>query len=341
MTKFRLFLVIMLLCLPVVGEKLAVLSEISNPSFDIFMDDDRFYVVEGARVYVYSLQDYRLLTQFGRRGEGPGEFKVGVDDHVYIVPRKDHLVIESQGRLSYFTRGGDFLREVKVFMPGYNLLQPLGDKMVGFIDKWDKETKTYYKILNIFSPDLRKEREICRAEHNYQRSGFTVLRGTFLFKVHREKIFVTYWGGDFVMDCFDRDGKRLYRIEDKAFEKRKTSDEDIRKIHDYFKTYHEDYYSRNRDKIRIKEYWPAIGTFFLDGDRIYFLTYIGRKTGNGEEWLVYIHDISGKFIKKLYLPLKEREIWEVYPATFYRGKLFQLLENEETENWELHVTNIN
>ena len=109
------------------------------------------------------------------------------------------------------------------------------------------------------------------------------------------------------MDCFDREGKRLYRIEDKTFEKRKTSDEDIRKIHDYFKTYHEDFYNRSRDKIHIKEYWPAIGTFFLDGERIYFVTYVGRKTGKEEEWLVYVYDIQGKFIKKMYLPLKEQK----------------------------------
>jgi hypothetical protein len=263
-----------------------------------------------------------------------------VDDHVYIVPQKDHLVIESQGRLSYFTRDGRFLRETKVSMPGYNLLQLLGDKMVGFIDELDKESKTYYKILNIFSSDMKKEREICRREHNYQRSGFTVLRGTFLFKVHREKIFVTYWGGDFIMDCFDREGKRLFRIEDQAFEKRKTSDEDIREIHNYFKTYHEAFYARSKDMIRIKDYWPAIGTFFLDGDRIYFLTYIGRKTERGEEWLVYVYGTKGNFINKLYLPLKEQDIWAVYPATFYQGKLYQLQENDETEWWELHVTEI-
>lgn len=330
----------MLLCLPVFGERLAVLPEINKPSFDVVMDGDRFYVVEGPRIFVYSLNDYSLLYQFGRRGEGPGEFKVGVDDHVYIVPQSDHLVIESEGRLSYFTRDGQFQREVKVPLRGYNLLQPLQDKMVGFSDEMDKESKTYYKILYIFSSDLRKEKEVCRSKHNYQQSGFTLLRGTFLFKVHKEKIFVTYWGGDFIMDCFDREGKLLYRIEDKAFKKRKTCSEDIRKIHDYFKKYHEDFYARSKAMIHIKEYWPAIGTFFLDGDRIYFLTYVGRKTEQGEEWLVYIYNTQGKFIKKLYLPLKEQDIWQVYPATFYRGKLYQLLENLETEEWELHATEI-
>lgn len=337
MNRFRLGVIFILLCLPVFSERMAVLPEITKPSFDMVMDRDQFYVVEGPRVYIYSLTDYRLKQSFGRKGEGPGEFKVDVDDHVFIVPQPDHLVIESVGRISYFTRNGRFLKEVKVPLRGYNLLQPLGDKMVGFSDEADKEAKIYFKILYLFTPDLKKLREVCRSEHNYQQSGFTVLRGTFLFKVHKERIFVTYWGGDFVMDCFDREGKLLFRIEDKQFQKRKTSAADVRRIHDYFKTYHEAYYAQNRDAIRIKEHWPAIGTFFLDGERIYILTYVGRKTKQQEEWLVYIYDLQGEFIKKLYLPLKEQDIWAVYPATFYGGKLYQLRENEDTEEWELHV----
>ena len=338
--RFWLRLLFMLLCLPVFSERLAVLPEISKPSFDMVMDHDQFYVVEGARIYIYSLTDYRLKQSFGRKGEGPGEFKVGPDDHVFIVPQRDHLVIESIGRISYFTRDGRLLKEVKVPLQGYNLLQPLGDKMVGFSDELDKEAKIYYKILYLFTPDLKKYREVCRSEHNYQRTGFTVLRGTFLFKVHKERIFVTYWGGDFIMDCFNHEGNLLFRIEDKQFQKRKTSAVDIRRIHDYFKIYHEAYYARNKDAIRIKKYWPSIGTFFLDGNRIYILTYVGQKTEKGEEWLVYIYDIQGKFIKKLFLPLKEQDIWAVYPATFYGGKLYQLRENEDTEEWELHVSPI-
>jgi hypothetical protein len=337
MKKIVFVILLFMMCFPIFSEKLAVLKEITRPSFDIVMDRDQFYVVEGAHIFIYSLKDYTLMHTFGQKGEGPGEFKLGTDEDVYIVPKNEHLIIESDGKLSYFTREGQFLKDVKIPFRGYNLMQPLGDKMVGFKDEANEETKTYYKILYLFTPDLEKYREVCRSKHNYQQAGFTVLRGTFLFKVHQNKIFVSYWGGDFIMDCFDQEGNRLFLIEDKKFEKRKTSADDIRRIHDYFKTYFEGYYARNRDAIRIEKNWPAIGTFFLDGDRLYILTYVSRETGRVEEWLVYIYDIGGKFIKKLYLPLKEQDVWQVYPATFYGGKLYQLLENEETEEWELHA----
>ncbi|HLP44706.1 MAG TPA: hypothetical protein VK469_02100, partial [Candidatus Kapabacteria bacterium] len=54
----------------------------------------------------------------------------------------------------------------------------------------------------------------------------------------------------------------------------------------------------------------------------------------------YIFDIKGTFLKKIMLPLKEKDERLWYPYTIGNGKLYQLVEDEDTETWELHVTDI-
>lgn len=56
--------------------KVAVLPEVKRPAFDIIVDNNELFLVECATIYIYSLTDFKLKKKFGRRGEGPGEFKV-------------------------------------------------------------------------------------------------------------------------------------------------------------------------------------------------------------------------------------------------------------------------
>jgi hypothetical protein len=43
----------------------------------IHVDGNRMYITEHATIYIYSTKDYHLIKKFGRRGEGPKEFKLG------------------------------------------------------------------------------------------------------------------------------------------------------------------------------------------------------------------------------------------------------------------------
>ena len=341
MKKTMILVWVMVLFFPLPGNKLTDLKEITRPSFDMVINRGQLFITEGPRVLVYSLSDYKLKHSFGRRGEGPGEFKLGTDEELYLVPTNDQLVIESQGRVSFFSREGGFIKESKIpFRSTYSLIQPLGKGFIGFRDEVDEKTRIFYKVLNTFDSEFKIQKEVCRDKHIYQQKGLTLLQGTFLFKVSGDRIFVTYWGGDFVMDCFDITGKRLFTIKNRDFQKRKTSAGDIKRIHSYFRTYHEAWFARNRDSLHIKEYWPAIGTFFLDSGYVYIVTYIQKIEEAGESWLVYIYDQKGQLIKSLFLPLRERDIWSTYPHTFYQNRLYQLYEHPDTEEWELHASSI-
>ena len=56
-------------------EKTAVLPELQRPNM-VLADSKQLYVADGASVLIYSLKDLKLRKKFGRKGEGPGEFKV-------------------------------------------------------------------------------------------------------------------------------------------------------------------------------------------------------------------------------------------------------------------------
>jgi len=51
-----------------------------------------------------------------------------------------------------------------------------------------------------------------------------------------------------------------------------------------------------------------------------------------------VFDIKGKFLKKLFLPYKFMNPVDEYPIAVKSGKLYQLIENEDEEKWELHIT---
>jgi hypothetical protein len=54
----------------------------------------------------------------------------------------------------------------------------------------------------------------------------------------------------------------------------------------------------------------------------------------------YIFDLDGKLIRKVMAPIREAEFLLAYPFTIANGKIYQVTENEDTEEWELHIDNI-
>ncbi len=84
------------------------------------------------------------------------------------------------------------------------------------------------------------------------------------------------------------------------------------------------------------DYFPVARFFKIKDDKIYILTYKEEK--NQKEFLIL--DLKGRYLGNVLLPLVSTDIMGVTPFDFQGNYLFQLVENEETENWELHVSDI-
>ena len=128
-----LFMFLFVLTSLVYGEKVAALEEIMNPQ-TITIDKDQVFITQGAEIFIYSLVDLNIQKALGRRGEGPGEFKLirHIDGlRIELNIRPDFIFVYSMGKISYFTREGKFKKEFRVNPGSVRSLNPLGKHFVG------------------------------------------------------------------------------------------------------------------------------------------------------------------------------------------------------------------
>jgi hypothetical protein len=148
-----------------------------------------------------------------------------------------------------------------------------------------------------------------------------------------------YRGDDQKIYAFDENGKQIYSITPE-YEKVKFTGEWEKKYINFLKTDPRYKYVYQQDKNRIKfpGYFPPIRDLLAADKRIYVITFYSKE----DKKECYIYDSAeGKFIKKAFIPLAEKNVQELYPYTIKNGKVYQLMENLDEEKWELHVNDIN
>lgn len=294
---------------------------------------DRLFVTENATVSIYSLKDFKLIKKFGKPGEGPQEFKVNpYGGQLILEVFPEYILVNSMGRLSYFTLNGDFIKE-KNNAPGF-YIQPMGKHFVGASETVGEEN-TRFRTINLYDPDFKKLCEIHRQEHEIQvqkGKGIHLLKQAFTYYVVGDKIFVSGREG-FVIDIYDEKGKLLHTIEEKDYKRRKVTDADRKGIHRLLKRQFKELYELYKNTITIAPTFPAIGSIFVRDQRVYVLT----NKEKDEMFETFIFDLDGKLIKKIFIPLTKKNTLQAYPTDIRDGKIYQLIENEEDEVWELHI----
>jgi DNA-binding beta-propeller fold protein YncE len=111
--------------------KVVPMPDVTYPRV-IVIEDDHMYIAETSTVYIYSLKDFKLIKKFGKVGEGPGEFIPPPQKYpLGISVSKDHLLVASRGRLSYFTKNGDYVKEIKIKDIRPKTFYPFGDTLFG------------------------------------------------------------------------------------------------------------------------------------------------------------------------------------------------------------------
>jgi hypothetical protein len=311
------------------SKKLGVLSEVMKPS-NIVIDDSQIYITENTSIYIYSLNDLKFKKKFGKVGEGPKEFK----NFVVITPGPDHLLINSLGKISFYTKDGVFKKEIKTKAGiGSALFLPIKE---GFIGRGVRqENKIFYITINFYDSGLKKGKELYRMKSPFQQSGkIELLSRTFVYKTHENIIFVAGKEG-FIIDVLDHTGKLLFFINQK-YEKRKFTPADEKKFRDYFQTRFKAQYEAVKNRISFPNYYPEIIDFFITDNKIYVLTWKWEK----EKIEFLIFNLKGKLIKKNFIPFVFQNALQAYPWAIKKGNLYQIIEDEDTEEWELHISEI-
>ncbi len=298
----------------------------------IAVDESRIYIGEGTSVHIFSLKDFKLEKTFGRQGEGPQEFMVHPGFGVRLALWKQTLLVESIGKTSYYSKDGGFLKELKTGKHGS--LYPLGDMFVG--GNMILENQTNYQTLNLYDGEFKNTKEICRWEHAIQDAKKQILLAPVYTQAHffDDKIFVVP-GQYMVIQVFDGKGQKVHVIS-KEYRKLEVTDQYKQTTLNFFKTdpKYRQHYEGLKNMFTFPKYFPAIRSFAVNDGRIYIRTY-GGKDGKSE---YYIFDIKGKLLKKVYVPFVETMGINILPLhTIAGGRLYQLVENDETEEWELHI----
>ena len=156
--------------------------------------------------------------------------------------------------------------------------------------------------------------------------------------VHNNKIFINDRAG--VIHIFDENGSEIQKIT-QEYDQIEVTKERIKRYADFFLSNPalKDRYERDvaAKIIKYPDYFPPIRDYQVTADKIYVLTY--KEQGTDRE--IYIFASDGKFLKKGFYPLQEMNGLELYPYCITtNGNLYQLIENLDTEEWDLHLTEI-
>lgn len=331
MKKFIFFLLLIFAANSLFPVKLATLREVYRPGL-ITVHKDKVFITEGTNVYIYSSKTFKLIKKFGKKGEGPQEFK----NYALLYARPDHIVVNSTGKVSIFSREGEFIREFRApYSVGFH--QPIGKYYVAL--GWDMVKKTQYVVFSLYhSSDFKKFKELYRHRYFLQdgKSIDPANKRDPLFWVADKKVFIDD-AVNGLIHMFDENGNKLLSIT-ADYKKIEITRADQKKILNYYKNHiwYKNYYEEYRHRVSFSKYFPIIRHFNVSGKTVYVMTY--KKEGNKSEF--YLFDFQGKLLKKTMVPVIEANVFEFYPLWIENGKLYQVIENENSEEWELHMEDI-
>jgi len=295
--------------------------------------ENRLYIADKATVFIYSLDDLALLKKFGQMGEGPKEFKLLPfgDEGLQIHPENGYLYITSVGKLSIFTKDGIFKAENKT-IPNFfgDLYKPVQGNFIGLGTAIEKNG--HYVTVNIYNSQLKKIHELCKWPTPAQQGkGTRVYSQPYLIHSYDKKIFIS-GTPDFIIDVFNLKGVKIYTIQ-KDYQKIRISENRKKQVLRWLETGPEYKHIYPFMKpILFPDHYPAIRDFRLADKNIYILTY---KRNEDEHKELCIMNIKGKILTKTFVPLKDKHAFSLYPYTIYKDLLYQLIENDESEEWEL------
>lgn len=337
MKKFVLCLMALVLLSPIFARESVILPQISDPQ-EIVVDNGQIYIVEYTSIYIYSTKDFKLQRKIGKEGEGPQEFRPrpGIYE-ISINVEPDYLLVKSVQRLSYFTRDGEYKKEINTTVP-YNDLIPLGEQFVG-TKLWLDENKKRYSVTNIYDSQFNEIKQIYKQKRYFQLGNdinilLQAKQKRPLTCTHHGRIIVEGEYSDAIY-IFNKSGKKLCSIEPN-YDKLEVSEQHKKAIHDFFILIKSRIYQRFKKNLKYPKYFPTIKHITVADKKIYVIPFNKKQ----EKFEIYIYDLEGKLLKKTLLSLAEMDLIHLSPFSIAKGKVYQLIEDLDKEEWSLHITEL-
>jgi hypothetical protein len=320
--------------------KLAVLPQLEKPDF-LYVDDQQIIVGDITSVFVFSAKDYHLEIKFGGSGEGPGQFLPLPGRGLLINVQPQTIFIHSLGKISYFKRDGKFIREKRI-PPECYFFNQFGEQFLGF--KTLVENEIAYDTINLFDNNLTLKKELFRHKARVQqnRREIKILDRSVVVETGLEHVFIS--AGNFLeVMVFDKKGTLAYTIKNKDVKGRSVTDRDKKEIYDFLRLKYGDEYFMIKDMIKIPPAYPVIRSriglaydYNQGNQELYVITWNKKGPAN----ICFLYDITGKLLGEILIEMKSATPILPFPFIIRNGKFYQLVENEETGDWELFVSEI-
>lgn len=104
----------------------------------------------------------------------------------------------------------------------------------------------------------------------------------------------------------------------------------------FWKTDNRAEYDAFKERLHFPAAFPPIRNFHIRDNKIYVITY----TEKNNRCKMLLFDLAGKLLKEVFVPLVDINMLVPYFYKFYtihEDKLYILRDNQDTEEWELHI----
>ena len=333
MRKVFLFILLVFMFISVSAKKIAEFDDIYKLSrFKI--DGNDLYVVDDYSIKLFSLKDAKLITQFGKKGEGPGEFRM--KPSIQVFP--DYIFVSDYGKILFFKRDGEYIREKRI--PAEIDLAKVGSNYLARDFSFDaKERKSKFgvkvvdselkkiKDMYSFARKLPRRNTSSKKKNIFDREMFAKRKrittdGNFIYLYDTSK--------GFYIEICDHMGEKIRTITKKT---------ELLKISKEFKKKYAENLEKNRKKniggisfgfnYIFPEYFPPIIYLSADNEKIYVTTY----ENDTDKRTLVILDHNGVIQKKISILTQKMSI-------IHKDKLYYFIDNEDEEVWELHVEDL-
>jgi hypothetical protein len=316
---------------PLTAQKKIALKELRNPE-NMVIDNENIYIGEGTQIHIYQRQDGTYKKKFGQTGRMEGQFVtlpgMAVEPYLY----KDELMVNSLGRMSFFSKNGDFLREIKI--GSHWLMFPFKDKFVGYYELEDKEVG--FVTATIYDSKFKTVKEIARWKHLYQakKDEMYLVSEPNVFQIYQDEILVAM-GNQCEIKVFNEKGQQT-RVIKKDVPKLKVTESFKKKCINFLKK-DPRFFSQSvviRQNFIFPEYFPAIRYFSIDQQKIYVLTY-NQQPGKSE---FYIFNVNGTFEQAKFIPFIDEKGFDVLSKyTIKDNFIYQLHWDNAGQVWKLMI----
>jgi len=334
MKKFVLIICLCLLGISLSAEKMPILQELVNPD-GMIIDGANIYISQEAEVFIYDLKTFEFKKKFGKKGQGPEEippfpFPMSGIPLMRINPLQDKLFIGVLGKVLYFTKQGEFIKESKFpiqKIQSYLNMFPLGSDMVCQMNVREKDE--FFITASIVDENFQLKKELKRKKMDLHGGKLDLFSGSIIFEPYKGKIYVV--DQDFVIDVFNQKGELQNQIKHKH-EPIKFNDDMKKQFDETLKFMFKSFYDQFKIRIYYPDYLPIIFNLQFSDPYLYVFTW----NYQGDKRDLFIFKLDGTFVKQTSIPLKMVKFIIPYPFDIKDNTLFQLVDNEDTEEWELH-----